>query len=161
MAENEQQFAVQRLYVKDASFESPLGAEVFTKQWTPEIQVDLGSKNTKLSDDQYEVILSVTITGKLEDKVAFLIEVHQAGAFLIKGLEDEQLRRAISIMCPNLLFPYAREAVDALALKGGFPAIGLQPVNFEALYMQALQKAAAEQGQAAEATEAPEAPEAH
>ena len=158
MSENEQQFAVQRLYIKDASFESPLGAEVFTKQWNPEIQVDLGSKNSKVSEDQYEVVLSVTITGKMEDQTAFLIEVHQAGVFLIKGLEGEQLRRAISIMCPNLLFPYAREAVDSLALKGGFPAIGLQPVNFEALYMQALQKAAAEQQ--AEAP-APEAPEAH
>ncbi|MCR8923038.1 protein-export chaperone SecB [Dasania sp. GY-MA-18] len=158
MAENEQQFAVQRLYVKDVSFEAPLGAEVFTKQWQPEIQVDLGSKNNKLSDDQYEVTLSVTITGKLDDSVAFLIEVHQAGIFLIKGLEDEQLRRAVSIMCPNLLFPYVREAVDNLAIKGGFPAIGLQPVNFEALYMQAMQKAAAEQQAQAEA---PAAPEAH
>ena len=155
MSETEQQFAVQRLYVKDASFESPLGAEVFTKQWNPEIQVDLGSKNNKLSDDQYEVVLSVTITGKMEGNTAFLIEVHQAGVFMIKGLEGEQLRRAISIMCPNLLFPYAREAVDGLALKGGFPAIGLQPVNFEALYVQALQKAQAEQ--AAAASEAPEA----
>ncbi|WP_019528148.1 protein-export chaperone SecB [Dasania marina] len=157
MAENEQQFAVQRLYIKDVSFEAPLGAEVFTKQWAPEIQVDLGSKNNKLSDDQYEVTLSVTITGKLEDNVAFLIEVHQAGIFLIKGLEDEQLRRAVSIMCPNLLFPYVREAVDSLAIKGGFPAIGLQPVNFEALYVQAMQKAAAEQQQQAEAAPAPEA----
>ncbi|MGK0440994.1 MAG: preprotein translocase subunit SecB [Pseudohongiellaceae bacterium] len=158
MAESEQQYSVQRLYVKDASFESPLGVEVFTKQWTPEIKVDLGSKNTKLSDDQYEVVLSVTITGKLEDKVAFLIEVHQAGAFLIKGLDDEQLRRAIGVMCPNLLFPYAREAVDALALKGGFPAIGLQPVNFEALYIQALQHAAA---QKKPVEEAPESSETH
>jgi preprotein translocase subunit SecB len=155
MSENKQQFAVQRHYIKDASFEAPMGAAIFAKQWTPDIQVDLGSKNEKLADDQVEVILSVTITGKLEGDVAFLIEVHQAGLFLIKGLDDEQMRRAISIMCPNLLFPYVREAVDNLAIKGGFPAIGLQPVNFEALYMQAVQKAAEQNKQ--QASEAPQA----
>ena len=150
MSENEQQFAVQRLYVKDVSFESPLGAAVFSKQWTPELKVDLGSKNSKVSDEQYEVVLSVTITGKLDDEVAFLIEVQQAGLFLIKGLEDDQLRRALGIMCPNLLFPYVREAIDNLAIKGGFPAIGLQPVNFEALYMQAVKKAAEQKAESTE-----------
>lgn len=142
MAENEQQFAVQRLYIKDVSFESPLGAAVFAKQWTPEVKVDLSSRNSKINDGQYEVVLSVTITAQIEGEVAFLIEVQQAGLFIVKGLDDEQLRRALGVMCPNLLFPYVREVIDSLAIKGGFPAIGLQPVNFEALYMQAKQKAA-------------------
>lgn len=151
MAEQpQQQFAVQRLYVKDVSFEAPQGAAVFTKQWQPEIQVDLNTKNSKVADDQFEVVLTVTITGKLDGEVAFLIEAQQAGLFLVKGLDNEQLPRALGIMCPNLLFPYVREVIDNLSIKGGFPAIGLQPVNFEALYMQAQQKASEQATGAAE-----------
>ena len=152
MAEQQQQqFAVQRLYVKDVSFEAPQGAAVFTKQWQPEVQVDLNTKNSKVADDQYEVVLTVTITAKLEGEVAFLIEAQQAGLFLVKGLDEEQLRRALGIMSPNLLFPYVREVIDSMAIKGGFPAIGLQPVNFEALFMQAQQQAQQQAEQAAPA----------
>jgi preprotein translocase subunit SecB len=151
MAEQpQQQFSIQRLYVKDASFEAPQGANVFTKQWKPEVQVDLNTKGNKVADDLHEVVLTVTITTKLEGEVAFLIEVQQAGLFVIKGLEEEQQRRAVAIMCPNLLFPYVRETIDNLAIKGGFPPVGLQPVNFEALFLQAQQKQA-EQAAAAEA----------
>lgn len=151
MAEQpQQQFAVQRLYVKDVSFEAPQGAAVFTKQWQPEIQVDLNTKNSNVAEDQFEVVLTVTITGKLDGEVAFLIEAQQAGLFLVKGLDKEQLPRALGIMCPNLLFPYVREVIDNLSIKGGFPAIGLQPVNFEALYMQAQQKASEQATSAAE-----------
>lgn len=151
MAEQQQQqFAVQRLYVKDVSFEAPQGAAVFTKQWQPEVKVDLNTKNAKIADDQYEVVLTVTITAQLEGEVAFLIEAQQAGLFLVKGLDEEQLRRALGIMSPNLLFPYVREVIDSMAIKGGFPAIGLQPVNFEALFMQAQQQAAAQQAEPAE-----------
>lgn len=151
MAEQQQQqFAVQRLYVKDVSFEAPQGAAVFTKQWQPEVKVDLNTKNAKVTDDQYEVVLTVTITAQLEGEVAFLIEAQQAGLFLVQGLDEEQLRRALGIMSPNLLFPYVREVIDSMAIKGGFPAIGLQPVNFEALFMQAQQQAAAQQAAPAE-----------
>ncbi|MBL4827208.1 MAG: protein-export chaperone SecB [Spongiibacteraceae bacterium] len=144
MADNEQaaqQFLVQRLYVKDVSFEAPLGAEVFTKKWQPKINVDLNTKNAALNDESYEVVLTVTLTAKIEEDTAFLIEVQQAGIFLVKGIEGETLRRALGIMAPNILFPYLREAVDGLVIKGGFPAVGLQPVNFEALYMHALEQA--------------------
>ena len=147
MAENQQvsqQFGVQRIYVKDSSFETPMGVELFNKQWQPKINVDLNTKNNKLADDNFEVILTVTLTGKLEEETAFLIEVQQAGIFLVKGVEGDTLRQALSIMAPNLLFPYLREAVDSMALKGGFPAINLQPVNFEALYKQAVAQAQAE-----------------
>lgn len=136
----EQQFAIQRLFVKDISFEAPLGAEVFTKQWKPEINVDLNTQNQALEDDIHEASLRITITGKLDGETAFLIEVEQAGLFLIKGLDDQQQKQALGIMAPNLLFPYVRETIDGLAIKGGFPPIGLQPVNFEALYMQAQQQ---------------------
>ena len=150
MAENEQvaqQFAVQRIYIKDASFEAPMGAALFTKQWQPKINVELNTKSSKLSDDNFEVVLMVTVTGQLEEESAFLVEVQQAGIFLVKGVEGEQLRQALAIMAPNLLFPYLREAIDGLVIKGGLPPISLQPVNFEALYRQATAQA---QQQAAE-----------
>ena len=156
MAENEavqQQFGIQKIYVKDASFESPLGAAVFSKQWQPKINVDMNTKNSKVGDDIFEVILTITVTATLEEQTALLIEVQQAGLFLAKGIEGESLRQALGIMAPNLLFPYVREAIDSLAIKGGFPAISLQPINFEALYRQASQQAAQQQEQAA--------PEAH
>jgi len=144
----QQQFAVQRLYVKDVSFEAPQGAAVFTKQWQPEVQVDLNTKNSKIADDQFEVVLTVTITAKLDGEVAFLIEAQQAGLFMVQGLDDNQLRQALGIMAHNLLFPYVREVIDNMAIKGGFPAIGLQPVNFEALFVQAQQQAAQQQAPA-------------
>ncbi|MFA7554335.1 MAG: protein-export chaperone SecB [Spongiibacteraceae bacterium] len=145
MAENEQvqqQFGVQRMYVKDASLESPLGVEVFTKQWQPKLNVDLNTKSSKVGEENYEVVLTVTVTAKLDEETALLIEVQQAGLFLVKGIEGENLRQALGIMGPSLLFPYLREVIDSLAVKGGFPPIGLQPVNFEALYRQAAQQAA-------------------
>jgi preprotein translocase subunit SecB len=138
--DQEQQFAMQRIYIKDLSFEMPLGAQVFTKQWQPQVQVDLNTKADRVSDDTYEAVLTITITAKLGEETAFLIEVQQAGAFHIKGLEGEQLRRVLMIMCPTILFPYARETVDSLALRGSFPPLMLQPVNFEALYVQAQQQ---------------------
>jgi preprotein translocase subunit SecB len=145
MAENEQvqpQFAVQRIYVKDASFEAPMGAAVFGKQWQPKTNVDMNTKSDRVDDDRFEVVLTMTVTAKIEEETALLIEVQQAGLFLVKGIKDESLRQALGIMAPNLLFPYVREVIDSLASKGGFPAINLQPMNFEALYRQAQQQQA-------------------
>ena len=139
-AEQEQQFAVQRVYIRDLSFESPLGAKAFTKQWQPQVQVELNTKADHVEGDTYEAVLTVTITAKLGEETAFLIEVQQAGAFLIKGLDGEQLRRALMAVCPTILFPYAREAVDSLATRGTFPPLNLQPVNFEAMYLQQQQQ---------------------
>jgi len=145
MAENEQevqqQFGVQRLFIKDLSFEAPQGVQVFNNQWQPQVNVDLNSKTQKLSDTSYEVVLTVTVTAKNNDETAFLVEVQQAGLFLVTGIEGEALNRALGVVAPNLLFPYLREAIDNVVVKGGFPAIGLQPVNFEAIYMQAQQQA--------------------
>lgn len=135
-----QQFALQRIYIKDMSFEVPLGAHVFTKQWQPQVHVDLNTKSDRVADDVYEVVLTITITAKLGEETAFLVEVQQAGLFMVKGVEGEQLRRALMIMCPNILFPYARESIDSLTTRGSFPPLMLQPVNFEALYLQALQQ---------------------
>jgi preprotein translocase subunit SecB len=138
--QNAQQFALQRLYIRDLSFEAPQGAKVFNKQWRPQVKVDLNTGSERVGDEQFEVVLTITATATLEDETAFLVEVQQAGLFLVKGLDGENLRRVLSVMCPTILFPYAREAIDGLAIRGSFPALMLQPINFEALYLQAVQQ---------------------
>ena len=135
------------------SFESPASPVIFTKAWKPKIQVDLNTRSKAVADNTFEVVLTVTITAKLEDdETAFLVEIHQAGLFVAEGIEGEQLRQLLGIACPNMLFPYLREAVDALVVKGGFPALALQPVNFEALYRQAEEAQAARQAETAATT---------
>ena len=151
----QQQFAMQRIYTKDLSFESPATPGVFKKQWQPAINVDLNTKSDKIDDSgNFEVVLSVTITAKVDDETAFLVEVQQGGIFLINGIEGDDLRRVLGTAAPNILFPYARETIDNLCVKGGFPPIMLAPVNFDALYQQALAQSAAQQGGGAPAPEA-------
>ena len=149
----QQQFAMQRMYNKDISFESPSTPDVFRKQWQPKVNVDLNTKSDKVDEQgNYEVVLTITITAKVDDDTAFLVEVQQAGIFMISGFEGEDLRRILGTAAPNILFPYARENIDSLCVKGGFPPVMLAPVNFDALYQQALNQAqqpAAEDGEAA------------
>ena len=145
MAENQQeqqpQFALQRIYMKDISFESPKAPEVFQKQWQPEVKLDLNTSNRALEEGMFEVVLSLTVTVENgpegSKETAFVVEVQQAGVFMARGLSDEELHRTLGAFCPNILFPYAREAVDNLVLRGSFPPLMLAPVNFDALYMQA------------------------
>lgn len=147
----QQQFAMQRIYTKDMSFESPSTPDVFKKQWQPAVNVDLNTKSNQIDDSgNFEVVLSVTITAKIEEETAFLVEVQQAGIFLITGIEGDDLRRVLGTAAPNILFPYARESIDTLCVKGGFPPVMLAPVNFDALYQQALAQAAAQQAQQGE-----------
>lgn len=135
------QFAMQRIYLKDLSFETPMGAEVFKKQWKPQVNQELNTKTAKIDEDLYEVALTLTITVKIEDETAFLVEVQQAGLFGIKGLEGAQLAQALNTACPTILFPYAREVVDNIVTKGSFPALMLPPINFDALFAAAMQQA--------------------
>ncbi|MBB3060631.1 protein-export chaperone SecB [Microbulbifer rhizosphaerae] len=135
------QFAMQRIYLKDLSFETPMGAEIFKKQWKPQVNQELNTKTDKIDEDLYEVALTLTITIKLEDETAFLVEVKQAGLFAIKGLEGQQLAQALNTACPQILFPYAREVVDNVVTKGSFPALMLPPINFDALFAAALAQA--------------------
>jgi preprotein translocase subunit SecB len=138
----QQQFSVQRIYIKDLSFESPSTPAVFKKQWQPKVNVDLNTKSNAIDEEgNFEVVLSITITAKIEEETAFLIEVQQAGIFFIKGFEGENLRRILGTAAPNVLFPYVRETIDSVCVKGAFPAIMLAPVNFEAVYQQALAQA--------------------
>ncbi|RMF14976.1 MAG: protein-export chaperone SecB [Gammaproteobacteria bacterium] len=141
-AQNQAQpsFALQRLYLKDLSFESPNSPAIFQSEWQPQVGMDLNTNNSQLSDNQWEVVLTLTITAKLGDKTAFLVEIQQAGIFLIDGLPPEQLAHTLGAFCPNILFPYAREAIDSVVTKGSFPALMLQPINFDAIYAEAVKK---------------------
>jgi len=134
------QFAIQRIYTKDVSFEAPNTPAIFTEQWQPDVNLDLNSNGIKLADDIYEVVLSVTVTAKLGEKTAYLAEVKQAGVFAMSGFSEEDLGGMIHSYCPNILFPYAREAISDLVNKASFPQMNLAPVNFEALYAQNLQQ---------------------
>lgn len=133
------QFSLQRIYVRDLSFEAPKAPEVFRQDWKPSVQLDLNTKQKALSGgDFYEVVLSLSVTVKTGEEVAFIAEVQQAGIFLIKGLEAEAMGHTLGAFCPSLLFPYAREALDNLVVRGSFPALMLAPVNFDVLYAQEL-----------------------
>lgn len=146
----ENQFSIQKLYVKDVSFESPSTPEVFSfSSWEPKIELNLNNNNKRVSDGVFEVVLSVTATVKIEDKTAFLVEVHQAGVFQVVGFNEQDTRYILGAQCMNILFPYAREAVSDLTNRGGFPPLLLSPVNFDALYAQAVQQQQ-EQGDNAE-----------
>ncbi len=133
------QFAIQRVYLKDLSYEAPLGAQAFRKQWKPSINQELNTKVSRIDEnDLYEVVLTLTVTVKVDDETVLLVEVQQAGAFTVSGLENQQLTQALNTACPQILFPYAREAIDNVIVKGSFPAIMLPPVNFDALFAQAV-----------------------
>ncbi len=134
------EFAIQKIYTKDISFETPNSPDIFKQQWQPQINVDLNTNGSTLEDSVYEVVLSLTVTAKLEEKTAFLVEVQQAGIFTIKGITETDLPVMLGSFCPNILFPYAREAVSDLVTKGGFPQLLLAPVNFDALYAQHREK---------------------
>lgn len=142
MADNAQ-FGLERLFLKDASFESPRAPEVFAEAWKPEVQLDINSGARALPDDRYEVVLTVTVHARDGDgNTSLIIEVQQAGIFKVSGLPPDKLKRITATMCPNILFPYVRETVDNMAVRGGFPALMLAPVNFELLFDEALKQQA-------------------
>lgn len=141
-AENNEgpQFSLQRIYVKDLSFEAPKSPEIFRQEWSPSVALDLNTKQKHLEGDFHEVVLTLSVTVKTAEEVAFIAEVQQAGIFLIKGLDPASMSHTLGAFCPNILFPYAREALDSLVIRGSFPALMLSPVNFDALYAQELQR---------------------
>lgn len=137
----EGQFAIHKVYVKDVSFETPNSPDIFRGEWHPQVDIQLHSEAKRLESSLYEVVLRVTVTTKLQDKTAFLVEVHQAGIFGISGIPQAHLEPMLGSFCPNILFPYAREAVSDLVTRGGFPQLVLAPVNFDALYARHLEEA--------------------
>ncbi|MBA1273057.1 protein-export chaperone SecB [Stutzerimonas azotifigens] len=130
------QFSLQRIYVRDLSFEAPKSPEIFRQEWNPSVGLDLNTKQKALEGDFHEVVLTLSVTVKTNEEVAFIAEVQQAGIFLIKGLDAPSMSHTLGAFCPNILFPYAREALDNLVTRGSFPALMLSPVNFDALYAQ-------------------------
>jgi len=135
-----QHFDIQKIYIQDVSLETPNSPGIFTEQWQPQTEVRLETGATPLTQDLFEVVLTVTITAKLGDRTAYLAEVQQAGIFTLKGFEDAQMGQMLHAFCPNVLFPFAREELASLIGKGGFPALLLNPINFDALYLQRLQQ---------------------
>lgn len=134
----ETQFMIQRVYVKDLSFETPNTPAVFQQQWEPELTLDINTTSNQLEAGVFEVILTVTATVNNQKEVAFLVEVKQAGIFTIQGAPTEQLDHLLNSFCPSILFPYAREAITSQGIRGSFPQLVLAPINFDALYMQQL-----------------------
>ncbi|HEY0634129.1 MAG TPA: protein-export chaperone SecB [Gammaproteobacteria bacterium] len=139
--ENSQpQFAIQRIYLKDLSFETPHTPHIFQSQGEGAVNVELDSSANRLAESVYEVVLSLTVTNKLAEKVAYLVEVRQAGIFAISGFNEQDLNGMLHSFCPNILFPYVRESITSVVSKGSFPQLLLAPINFDAIYAQHLQK---------------------
>ena len=145
---NPPQLGLQKIYVKDVSFEVPGAPQIFQEfsgendQTAPQVQLNLGHKAMDLGNDLFEVVLSVTLTCTLGERTAYLAEVEQAGLFGIAGFSDEDRAGVIGSYCPNLLFPYARQVISSMVLEGGFPPFLLQPINFDALYAEQLRRTA-------------------
>ena len=129
-------FSVQKIYVKDLSFETPNSPQIFQKQWRPTVNLDLANSASPLDESLFEVVLSITVTVSFEEVTVYLVEVQQAGIFKIQNIPENMLNRMLGIACPNILFPFAREVISDLVTKGGFPQLLLSPVNFDALYQR-------------------------
>ena len=129
---------IERVYLRDVSFESPKAPGVFTEPWRPKVQVDINARNKHIEGDRFEVVLTITLEARLGDAVAMVVELQQAGVFRLEGMEDAALReQVLAATCPTILFPYARETLDSLVVKGTLPPFMLEPMNFDALYAEA------------------------
>ena len=135
-------FTVEKIYVKDVSFEVPGAPAIFTENVQPELQLNLNQRVQRLGENAFEVVLGVTLTCKAGDKTAYVAEVQQAGIFGLMGLEAQAVDVLLGTQCPNILFPYVRQLVSDLVQAGGFPPFFLQPINFEALYAESLRQRA-------------------
>jgi len=136
------QLSLQKVYIKDASFEVPGAPQIFQEQGQPQVQLNLSQQVGTLSDNVYEVVLTVTVTCKLAEKTAYLAEVQQAGVFGMSGFDPANREAVLATYCPNVLFPYARQIVSDLIQNGGFPPFLLQPINFESLYAEQMRRRA-------------------
>ena len=132
------QVRLERMYLKDASLESPNSPAIFQENWQPEIDLQINTRSERIGDNRFEVVLTATVTAKLGDKTAFIAEVQHAGLFQLQGLPDPVIHRTVGTFCPTTLFPYVRETVDSLVVRAGFPALHLVPINFDAAYQEAL-----------------------
>jgi preprotein translocase subunit SecB len=142
-------FAIQRIYLKDLSFETPMGVEAFLNPKQPQIQQDLNIQVNQINEDLSEVVLFLTVTAKIETRTVFLIEVKQAGIFALNGFDKSAYTHLVNTACPQILFPYARETIDGVLNRGGFPPLMLPPINFDAVFIQAVRQQQAASAQSA------------
>lgn len=147
MSENETiqpTVSIQRIYVKDSSFEAPNTPDVFNEEYKPQIDIEIQNRSRALGNDLHEVIIRVALNAKQNGRTAFLVEVQQAGIFLAQHMNPDQMGHVLGAYFPSILFPYARETMASLVMKGGFPPVHLAPINFEAAYQQHLQQGTAQ-----------------
>ncbi|MDD4977014.1 MAG: protein-export chaperone SecB [Gallionella sp.] len=147
-AQNQPVFSMDKIYVKDISLEIPHAPQIFLERESPQIDVQLHSQAAAIEQGVFEVTVTTTVTAKLGEKVMFLIEAKQAGIFQVRNVADEEIEPILAVMCPNILFPYLREVVSDVSVRGGFAPVMLNPINFDVLYQQNKQQ----QAQAAAAT---------
>lgn len=138
--EGQQRFQIAKIYFRDVSFEAPSAPQIFQLEWQPQVDVELSSSASRIEENTFDVVLTVTVTAKNDEQTAYLCEVKQGGVFRIEGFHSEDLDRILGAYCPAQLFPFAREAINDLVVKGGFPQLLLAPINFEALYVQQRQQ---------------------
>lgn len=138
--DTERAFQIQRIYTKDLSFEAPNSPKVFQQEWRPEIKLDLDTVSNYLTKKIYEVVMRITVTATLDEDTAFLCEVQQAGLFTISGMDGTQIAHCLGAICPNILFPYARECITSQVSRGTFPQLVLGPINFDALFINSQKK---------------------
>jgi preprotein translocase subunit SecB len=139
-------FTVEKIYVKDVSYEAPGVPQVFGDNGQPSLEMNLNQRVQRVADNLFEVELGITLTCKMVDKTVYLVEVRQAGLFGLAGFDDQTLDAMLGVHCPNILYPYARQTVSDMIVAGGFPPFLLQPINFEALYAEGLRQRAGQQG---------------
>lgn len=147
-------FEVLRIYAKDCSLETPNSPAIFSEQWKPQINIEFDAKPQSLGNDIFEIDLRVTVTCKVGEKTAFIVEVHQGGLFLVKNVSDEAAHYLLGGVAPNILYPYAREHISSLVNRASFPALNLRPLNFEAIYRARQAEAAAKAAEAQKGEEA-------
>ena len=136
---------IDRIYLRDLSFESPRAPGVFASEWRPQFRVELDTRANPLEDGRFEVVLTLTLEAASGESTLFVVELQQAGIFRLEGMDEERRREALGVACPDALFPYARETVDTLLVKGTFPPFMLAPVSFETLYAEARKRREAAQ----------------
>lgn len=137
----QQQLEIRRIYTKDISFEAPNSPSIFLQEWKPETKIQISTDHASHGDGWHEVVLTVQTSTTIADKTAYLVEIKQAGLFRLQGFQDAQLSAVLGAYCPNMLYPFAREAIADMIGKGGFPVVLLAPVNFDAMYATRLQQA--------------------
>ena len=138
----EGQLRLEKMYLKDASLESPNSPAVFLEDWKPDIELSVNTRSERIEGQTYEVVLMVTVKARLGEKTAFIVEVQHGGLFTLDGMPDPVIHRALGTFSPATLFPYVRETIDSLVVRGGFPPLHLVPINFDAAYEEALKHAA-------------------